>query len=131
MNRMFSSPHRDAHATPKSPATLRLAPRPRHRQMPRVTLGTPTVIARLGSDQRAILCEYPRDLQPVVEDERMVAGLVPGAPHLHDAKLALHAELALAREAQVEDPIREVLLLVPRVRRPGRPVRTRIGRQLA
>src|SRR5256885_3287657 len=78
-----------------------------------------------------VLCEYPRDPQAVIEDERMVAGLVPGAPHLHDAKLALHPELSLAREAQVEDPIREVLLLVPCIRRPGRPVRTRIGRQLA
>src|SRR5438046_10575108 len=61
----------------------------------------------------------------------MIAGLVPGAPHLHDAKLALHPELALARESQVEDSVREVLLFVPRVRRPGRPVRTRIGRQFA
>src|SRR5436853_1143974 len=78
-----------------------------------------------------ILCEYPRDPQAVVEDERMVTGLVPSAPHLHDAKLALHPELALARESQVEDSIREILLLVPRICRPGRPVRTRIGRQLA
>src|SRR5438132_2976484 len=78
-----------------------------------------------------VLCEYPRHPQAVVEDERMVTGLVPSAPHLHDAKLALHPELALARESQVEDSIREILLLVPRICRPGRPVRTRIGRQLA
>src|SRR5438046_10563018 len=61
----------------------------------------------------------------------MIAGLVPGAPHLHDAKLALHPELALVRESQVEDSVREVLLFVPRVRRPGPPVRARIGTQLA
>src|SRR2546430_9300995 len=96
-----------------------------------VTTGLPTVTARFGASHKLILGKDSREPQAVVEDESMVAGLVPGAPHLHDAKLALHPELALAREAQVEDPLREVPFLVPRIRRPSRSVRTRIGRQFA
>src|SRR5436309_14765979 len=95
------------------------------------TSGLPIVVASFGSDDEFILRQDSRDPQPVVEHERVIPGVVSGPSHLHDPQLPLHPELPLAGEPQVEDSVREVFLLVLRVRRAGGAIRPHVGRQLA
>src|SRR3989449_1062969 len=62
------------------------------------------------------LRESARDPEPVVEDERVVARVVPGPSHLDDPQLSLHPELTLSREPEVQDSVHEIVFLVLRVR---------------
>src|SRR5437667_7074648 len=63
--------------------------------------------------------ESARDAESIVEDERMVARVMPGPAHLHDPKLTLRPDLALPREPEVEDSIDEVILFVLCICRPA------------
>src|SRR6266705_3277092 len=79
-------------------------------------------------------CESARDPESVVEDERMVARVMPGPAHLHDPELTLHPELALPREPEVEDSVDEVILFVLCICRPAwiapsGPVRRKLSQQ--
>src|SRR5438093_3803215 len=87
-------------------ASLRPTPRPTH-------------AARLQGRSHRRLCESAGDAESVVEDERMVARVMPGPAHLHDPKLTLHPELALPREPEVEDSVDEVILFVLCICRPA------------
>src|SRR5438128_10027040 len=80
------------------------------------------------------LRESARDPEPVVEDERVVARIVPRPSHLDDPQLSLHPELALSREPEVQDPVHEIVLLVLRVRsaagiRSSRPIRRQFPKE--
>src|SRR2546425_5729998 len=89
-----------------------------------MTNGLPTVIAtplsHSGMNRPHLLFirlrESARDPEAIVEDERVVARVVPRPSHLDDPQLSLHPELALSREPEVQDPVHEILLLVLRVR---------------
>src|SRR5438093_779158 len=64
----------------------------------------------------------------------MIAGIVPRPSHLDDPQLSLHAELALSREPEVQDPVHEIVLLVLRVRgaagiRSARPIRRQFPKE--
>src|SRR3989449_895856 len=80
------------------------------------------------------LRESARDPEPVVEDERVVARVVPGPSHLDDPQLSLHPELALSRKPEVQDSVHQIILLVLRVRsaagiRTTRAVRRQLSQQ--
>src|SRR2546422_11686558 len=107
-----------------------------------MTNGLPTVIAtplsHSGMNRPHLLFirlrESARDPEAIVEDERVVARVVPRPSHLDDPELSLHAELALSREPEVQDPVREIILLVLRVRgsawiRPTRAVRRQLSEE--
>src|SRR2546425_10474697 len=89
-----------------------------------MTNGLPTVIAtplsHSGMNRPHLLFirlrESARDPEAIVEDERVVARVVPRPSHLDDPQLSLHPELALSREPEVQDPVHEIILLVFRVR---------------
>src|SRR5947199_10110267 len=90
---------------------------------PARTVGMPTSSRGSVPTRIVLLRKNSRDPQPVVEHERVIAGGVSGPSHLHDPQLPLHAELSVAGEAQVAACVREVFLLVLRVRRAGRAIR--------
>src|SRR3989441_2933080 len=107
-----------------------------------MTNGLPTVIAtplsHSGMNRPHLLFirlrESARDPEAIVEDERVVARVVPRPSHLDDPQLSLHPELALSREPEVQDPVHEIILLVLRVRgaagiRSARPVRRQLSEE--
>src|SRR3990170_1441742 len=81
--------------------------------------GTPATSKRIRRARRGRLrrglaaADRARDLElPFVERERVESGLVLRAPHLHAPDPPLDVEVARRMEPEVEDPVREVRLLV-------------------
>src|SRR3990172_468002 len=70
-----------------------------------------------------------RDAEPALEYEGVLPGVVPRPPHLHDADPAPYLKVAARLQAEVDDPVREVVLPVAPVR--GRNVPLPARRELA